>query len=182
MGGRGAIAAAAAVMAVVLSTAAPARAAYDHDSASAPVGGTPARMMKVATYVELNPATVQAGYLVGIRASCDDNTKPATVESEAFGEVKVYPQFEVLTAAVTVPAERDPRRYEVSLTCDGGERATTRLNVLSSGRPSEGPATGFGGMADDGSRGLLVGGGMVAILVGALLGVYTLRRRRAEAA
>jgi hypothetical protein len=160
MGGRGAIAAAAAVVAVLLSTAAPARAA--------------------AVYVELNPATVQAGYLVGIRASCDDNTKAATVESEAFGEVKVYPQFDVLTAAVTVPADRNPRRYEVRLTCEDGESATARLNVLEGGRPSEGPATGFGGMADDGSGGLLVGGGVVAIAVGVLLGVFTLRRRRAE--
>jgi hypothetical protein len=161
MGGRGVIAAAAAVVAVVLTSAAPARAA--------------------ATYVELNPATVQAGYLVGIRASCDDNTKPATVESEAFGEVKVYPQFDVLTAAVTVPADKDPRRYSVRLTCDGGESASARLNVLDGGRPSEGPATGLGGMADDGSGGLLVGGGVVAIAIGAVLGVYTLRRRRAEA-
>jgi hypothetical protein len=179
MGGRGAIAAAAAVVAVVLATAAPAHAAYDHDSASAPVAGTPVGM-KLAVYVELNPATVQAGYLVGIRASCDDNTKPATVESDAFGEVTVYPQFDVLTAAVTVPADKDPRRYNVRLSCDGGESATARLNVLSSGRPSEGPATGFGGMADDGSGDLLVGGGVVAIAVGALLGVYTLRRRRME--
>lgn len=163
MGGRGAIAAAAAVVAVVLSTAAPASA-----------------QRKADTYLELNPSTVQAGYLVGIRASCDDNTKPATVESEAFGEVKVYPQFDVLTAAVTVPADKDPRRYNVRLTCDGGESATARLNVLAGGRPSQGPATGFGGMAGDGRDGLLVGGGLAAIAVGALLGVYTLRRRRAE--
>lgn len=160
MRGRGAIAAAAAVVAVVLSTAAPARAA--------------------AVYVELNPATVQAGYLVGIRASCDDNTKPATVRSEAFGEVEVYPQYDVLTAAVTVPADKDARRYSVRLTCDGGERANAQLNVLAGGRPSAGPQTGFGGMADSGSRGLLVGGGMVAIAVAAVLGVHTLRRRRAE--
>jgi hypothetical protein len=172
MGGRGAIAATAAVVAVVLSTAAPAQAA--------PRGGASVRI-KAAVYVELNPATVQAGYLVGIRASCDDNTKPATVESEAFGEVKVYPQFDVLTAAVTVPADKDARRYSVRLSCDGGESATARLNVLDGGRPSEGPATGFGGMAGDGSGDLLVGGGVVAIVVGALLGVYTLRRRRAEA-
>ncbi|MFC0527045.1 hypothetical protein [Phytohabitans kaempferiae] len=179
MGGRGAIAAAAVIMAVVLSTAAPAHAADAHRSASVPQGGTTLRM-KAATYVELNPETVQAGYLVGIRASCDDNTKPATVESGAFGEVRVYPQFDVLTAAVTVPAERDARRYEVRLSCEGGGSATARLNVLPGGRPSEGPATGFGGMAGDGSGGLLVGGGVVAIAVGALLGAYTLRRRRAE--
>jgi hypothetical protein len=160
MGGRRVSAAAAVVAAVVLSVAAPARAA--------------------ATYVEVNPSTVQAGYLVGIRASCDDNTKPATVKSEAFGEVTVRPQYDVLTAAVTVPADTPPRTYTVRLTCDLLESATARLNVLEGGRPSEGPATGFGGMADDGRDGLLVSGGLVAIAVGALLGVFTLRRRRAE--
>ncbi|GAA4696460.1 hypothetical protein [Phytohabitans rumicis] len=159
MGGRGTIWAALLAVAAVLFVAAPARAA--------------------AIYVELSPETVQAGYLVGIRASCDDNSQPATVESDAFGEVKVYPQFEVLTAAVTVPADKDARRYTVRLRCAGGETATARLNVLASGQPSEGPATGFGGMADDGSRGLLVGGGLVAIAVAAVLGVVTLRRRRA---
>ncbi|GFJ92758.1 hypothetical protein [Phytohabitans rumicis] len=118
MGGRGTIWAALLAVAAVLFVAAPARAA--------------------AIYVELSPETVQAGYLVGIRASCDDNSQPATVESDAFGEVKVYPQFEVLTAAVTVPADKDARRYTVRLRCAGGETATARLNVLASGQPSEG--------------------------------------------
>lgn len=165
MGGRGTIAAivmiaAAGLLPAVLLPAPPARAA--------------------AVFVELNPETVQAGFLVGIRASCDDNTQPATVESEVFGEVKVYPQFDVLTAAVTVPADADARRYNVRLTCPGGGSASARLNVLAAGRPSEGPSTGFGGMAGgDRSAGLLIGGGLVAIVAAAVLGAVTLRRRRA---
>jgi hypothetical protein len=161
MGGRGTIAATVLIAAMTLLPAAPASA-------------------RAAVYVELNPETVQAGFLVGIRASCDDNTQPATVESDAFGEVKVYPQFDVLTAAVTVPDDADARRYDVRLTCPGGGSATARLNVLSAGRPSEGPDTGFGGMAGDRpSGGFLIGGGLVAIAAAAVLGVVTLRRRRA---
>jgi hypothetical protein len=160
MGGRGTIAAVVLIALTALLPAAPARAA--------------------AVYVELNPETVQAGFLVGIRASCDDNTKPASVESEAFGEVDVHPQFEVLTAAVTVPVDTGPRRYTVRLTCPGGGSASARLNVLPSGRPSEGPATGFGGTAgDDRSAGFLIGGGLVAILAAVVLGTVTRRRRRA---
>jgi hypothetical protein len=179
MGARGTIAAIVMIAVTALLPAAPARAASAHGSASAPQGGTTVRT-KSAVYIELNPETVQAGFLVGIRASCDENTEPATVESEAFGEVKVHPQFDLLTAAVTVPANTGARRYTVRLTCPGGGSASARLNVIPSGRPSEGPATGFGGMADDNrSAGFLIGGGLIAILAAAVLGTMTLRRRRA---
>lgn len=132
-------------------------------------------------FVEVNPETVQAGYLVGIRANCDDNTKPATVESEAFGEVTVRPQYDFLTAAVTVPADTDARRYTVRVRCPSGRSASTRLNVLASGRPSRGPATGFGGTAGADSGPLLITGGLAAIAAAAVLGVVTLRRRRIRA-
>ncbi|MFV2012714.1 MULTISPECIES: hypothetical protein [unclassified Micromonospora] len=141
------------------------------------LGAAPARAADV--FVDLNPSTVESGYLVGIRASCTDNTAPATVESDAFGSVEVRPQFEELTAAVTVPAETEAGSYRVRLTCPDDRSAATTLYVLDPTRPSRGPATGFGGTAgDDGAGGLLTGVGVVALAAGAVLGVLTLRRRR----
>jgi hypothetical protein len=133
-----------------------------------------------AVFVQVTPDTVQADFLVGIDASCTDNRRAATVESDAFGRVTVRPQNGALTAAATVPAGRRPGTYRVRLTCPDRRTATTTLRVLSSTRPSRGPATGFGGTAGDGdSARLLITGGLLAIAAGAGLGVFTLRRRRA---
>ncbi|SDY36984.1 hypothetical protein SAMN05444365_10227 [Micromonospora pattaloongensis] len=138
-------------------------------------GPAPARAADV--FVEVNPSTVEAGYLVGIRASCPTNTEPATVESDAFGSVTVRPQYDLLTAAATVPQDRRARSYRVRLACPGGRAATTTLRVVSGIRPSRGPATGFGGAAGgDGDR-LLVGGGLAAIAVGLALGLRARARR-----
>lgn len=130
-------------------------------------------------FVEVNPSTVEAGYLVGIRASCTANSAPATVESDAFGTVTVRPQYDLLTAAATVPEGTRARSYRVRLACPDGRAATTMLHVVTAVRPSRGPATGFGGSADDGSGGLLVTGGLTAIVAGLALGLLTRRRRRA---
>ncbi|WFE29044.1 hypothetical protein O7623_07635 [Solwaraspora sp. WMMD791] len=141
-------------------------------------GAPPAHAANV--FVELNPSTVESGYLVGIRASCTDNTASATVESDAFGTVEVHPQFEVLTAAVTVPAGTEAGSYRVRLNCPDDRSAATTLYVLDPTRPSRGPATGFGGTAgDDGDGGLRTGVGVVALAAAGVLGVLTLRRRRA---
>ncbi|MEJ3745786.1 hypothetical protein WEI85_21150 [Actinomycetes bacterium KLBMP 9797] len=142
------------------------------------VPGAPARAA-ADVFLEINPETVQAGYLVGLRASCTDNTKPATVTSDAFSDVTVQPQSGFLTAVVTVPAGTDAQRYDVELDCPTGPSATARLNVLAGSEPSRGPATGFGGMAGDGGGPLLLGGGLAALAAAAVLGVVTLRRRRA---
>jgi hypothetical protein len=128
-------------------------------------------------FVEVNPSTAEPGTLVGIRASCPDNSAPATVESEAFGQVAVRPQFEFLTAAVTVPDGTEAARYEVALNCPGGSTATTSLRVLGVTRPSSGPATGFGGTAGDNLGTLLLVAGMALVAGGAALGVLRLRRR-----
>ncbi|WP_326554216.1 hypothetical protein [Micromonospora sp. NBC_01813] len=150
--------------------------------AGAVLVATPAQAADV--FVDLNPSTVESGYLVGIRASCTDNTAPATVESDAFGTVEVRPQFDELTAAVTVPAGTEAGSYRVRLTCPDDRSATTTLYVLDPNRPSRGPATGFGGTAGGlGSGGpdagaLLAGVGAAALAAGAVLGVLTLRRRR----
>lgn len=138
--------------------------------------GAPARAADV--FIQVNPSTVEAGFLVGIKASCTDNTMPATAESEAFGTVTLQPQGGQLTAAAMVPAQTRAGPYRVRLNCPDGRSATTMLNVVNAKRPTRGPATGFGGAAGgDGMGGWLLGGGLAATALGAVLGVVTLRRR-----
>ena len=133
-------------------------------------------------FVQVSPTTVQAGYLVGIRASCRDNGQPATVESPAFGLVTVQPQDGVLTAAAMVGDRTRPDSYRVRLTCRGGETATTTLGVLSGGYPEKGPATGFGGAAGGGDPGdLLVTTGVASTVAGVVLALFAVRRRRGAA-
>jgi hypothetical protein len=64
-------------------------------------------------FVEVTPTTVDAGFLVGIRASCGGGSDPATVESGAFGKVTVHPQNGFLTAAATVPIGQRAGYYTV---------------------------------------------------------------------
>ncbi|WP_213450534.1 hypothetical protein [Rhizomonospora bruguierae] len=130
-------------------------------------------------FVEVTPSTAQVGRLVGIRAGCPENGKPATVSSTVFGQITVHPQDGFLTATATVPQSARAGDYVLRLRCPGGRSATTRLHVLDSGRPTRGPATGFGGMAHGGPPPglLLAGGGAVAIAAGLWIG----RRRRPSA-
>jgi hypothetical protein len=139
------------------------------------LGAAPALAADV--FVEANPSTVQAGFLVGIKASCRENNLPATVESPAFGVLTVQPQAGFLSAAAMVPADTRADTYRVRLSCPDGMTATTRLMVLGAQRPSRGPATGFGGTAGDDPGGLLLAGGLGALVLGAVLGFVTLRRR-----
>ena len=130
-------------------------------------------------FVEVNPSTVEAGFIVGIRASCPDNTRPAEVESRAFGEVVVHPQFGFLTAAATVRSDLNAQSYRVILDCpDTLLGAGTNLEVVVGNRPSQGPATGFGGMAGKNDGTTLLTGGAIALAAGLALAVITLRRRR----
>jgi hypothetical protein len=128
-------------------------------------------------YVQLSPSTVEAGYLVGIRASCSENTEPATVESAAFGTVTAQPQDGLLTAAALVPEGTDAGTFRVKLNCPDGRNGSTMLNVVAAGRPKRGPATGFGGSAGPDGADLLLGGGIAVTLLGAVLAMFTLRRR-----
>ncbi len=163
-----------------LSHAAAALAALALTGGAVALGAAPAHA--AAVFVELNPSTVPAGEEVGLRARCDDNLTAATVTSDAFtGKVTVRPRYGFLTATVTVPARTRPDDYRVRLTCAGGESATATLHVVARDRPARGPATGFGGSAGAGTMpAVLVTGGLVAIGGGGLLGVLTLRRRRAH--
>ncbi|MEU8016963.1 hypothetical protein AB0B74_13480 [Micromonospora parva] len=145
-----------------------------------PPGGAP-QPGPVDIFVEVSPSTVQPGYLVGIRASCRDNSVGATVVSDAFGAVGVQPQRGVLTAAPMVRERTRPGNYRVKLECRDGETASTMLQVVKktpSPQPSRGPATGFGGGAGGMTGNLLLPAGAALTITGLILAVVALRRPR----
>jgi hypothetical protein len=146
--------------------------------AVAVVPGAPA--LAAAVFVETNPSTVPAGDEIGLRASCDDNLRDATVTSDAFGGLRVVvtPRYGFLTATVRVPARTKADDYRVRLTCPGGEGATSTLHVVAKDRPARGPATGGGGTAGGTAAPALIGGGLTAVAGGLLLALFTARRRR----
>ncbi|WP_025618540.1 hypothetical protein [Salinispora cortesiana] len=132
-------------------------------------------------FVEVNPSTVKAGYLVGIRASCRDNSIPAVVWSDAFGRVQVKSDNGLLTATAMVRERTLPGSYRVKLECRGGETASTMLQVVKSVAPSRGPATGFGGSAGNVSGGLLLPFGVALTVAGLVVWLVSLRRLRGAA-
>ncbi|MET7750144.1 hypothetical protein [Micromonospora sp. NPDC005367] len=132
----------------------------------------------VDVFVEVSPSTVQPGYLVGIKASCRDNSIPATVVSDAFGRVQAQPQHGLLTAAPMVRERTFPGNYRVKLECRDGQTASTMLQVVKSVKPSRGPATGFGGTAGGFRGGLLVPFGVALAVAGLIVALVTLRRPR----
>jgi len=129
-------------------------------------------------FVEANPSTVPAGNEVALRASCDDNLKTAKVDSGLFGTVTVSPTFGFLTATATVPASTRAGDYQLDLRCPDGRTASTLLHVVAKLQPSQGPATGGGGMAPGRHAPALIGSGLAIIAAAAVLGGLTLRRRR----
>ncbi|MEV0155947.1 hypothetical protein AB0H57_19690 [Micromonospora sp. NPDC050686] len=146
-------------------------------------------------FVEVTPGTVEPGFLVGIRASCRDNSVPATVVSDAFGRVQVQPQRGLLSATPMVRDRTRPGNYRVKLECPNDGTASTMLQVVKrvnptrtptrqpTHRPVPGPATGFGGTADSG-RGLddlLLPGGLALTVAGVTVGLVARRRPRGSA-
>jgi hypothetical protein len=132
-----------------------------------------------AVFVEINPSTARVGDEVGIRASCTDNLKEATVTADPFTAViTVKPSFGFLTATVRVPETTPVGDYPVTLRCPDGQTATSTLHVVAKVEPAQGPATGGGGTAPGRSAPMLVGGGLLAIAAGLVLAVVSLRRRR----
>ncbi|MEW2326988.1 hypothetical protein AB0880_04145 [Micromonospora chersina] len=148
--------------------------------AAEPAPGQPGTQPSPAdvVFVEVTPSTVEPGFLVGIRASCRDNSVPATVVSDAFGRIQVQPQRGLLTASPMVRDRTRPGNYRVKLECPGGQTASTMLQVVERVQPSRGPATGFGGTAGGGGLGgLLVPVGLGLTVVGAVVGVVASRRQ-----
>ncbi|MGA3564303.1 hypothetical protein [Melissospora conviva] len=136
-------------------------------------GAAPAAAADIS--VRVTPGTVQAGSLVGIQGSCRANTAPATVTSDAFGTVTLQPQGGVLTAAAAVPATTEPGMYSVRLDCPDSLDAATMLQVLASGQPAQGPATGFGGGEGSGAQRWLLLVGLLSTVAGLVLGGAWLR-------
>ncbi|MEV0942747.1 hypothetical protein AB0I90_20545 [Micromonospora wenchangensis] len=163
--------------------ATPALAAAPGPGQPPPDGGGDPQPPPGVLFVEVTPGTVEPGYLVGIRASCHDNSIPATVVSDAFGRVQVQPQHGLLTAAPMVRERVRPGNYRVKLECPDGATASTALQVVKKVKPSPGPHTGFGGAAGGGGMpgGLLVPGGLALTIAGAVVGIVAARRPRGVA-
>lgn len=135
-----------------------------------------------STFVEVTPNTAQAGSRVNLRASCDNgNNNQANVESEAFGRVVLRPDNGFLTGSVVIPGNKAPGAYGVNLRCPNGSTATTTLTVVNMSKPTQGPATGAGGTANDGSGRLMATGAAAVIAVVSALWLIGTRRGRTEA-
>ena len=138
----------------------------------------PSAARAASIYLEVNPSTVPAGDQVGLRASCDDNLKAASVSSGLFGTVQVKPQYGLLTATVTVPASTKAGDYKIELHCPDNKTASATLHVVAKVEPAQGPATGGGGTRPGRYAPAMIGTGLLVFAAGAVLGVLTLRRRR----
>jgi hypothetical protein len=144
----------------------------------------PARAAQGGVFVQVNPNTIQAGFQVGINASCGEDLNPASVTSRAFGEVTLTPYqgSRFLSGSATVPANTPADEYKVDLKCANGSTATTDLFVLGMAQPTRGPSTGGGGTAAAGPPDdlnlapALLGGASATVLV-AGLGLLLARRR-----
>ncbi|HEY8473337.1 MAG TPA: hypothetical protein VIL37_11985 [Natronosporangium sp.] len=150
--------------------------------ATAPAAPSPALAhAQGGVFVQVNPNTIQAGYQVGIHASCGEDLNPATVRSRAFGEVTLtpLPGSRFLQGSATVPSDTRAGQYEVDLRCANGNRAQAELFVLGMSQPTRGPNTGGGGALGGGGpvvpAPLLVGGVSAAALAA---GIGLLRARR----
>lgn len=136
-----------------------------------------ARAAQGGVFVQVNPNTVQAGYQVGVHASCGEDLNPATVKSRAFGEITLTPYqgSRSLSGSATVPSNTRPGQYDVELKCANGGRATADLFVLGMAQPTRGPNTGGGGTAGAGGAPadpapvLLAGAGTAALAAGLIL-------------
>ncbi|GIJ22563.1 hypothetical protein [Micromonospora lutea] len=165
-----------------VSAATPARAAGAPVAAGQPADGQPgapagAPQPGPNVFVEVSPSMVEPGHLVGLRASCHDNSVGAIVVSDAFGRVAVQPQRGLLTGTAMVKDRVLPGNYRVKLECRGGETASTMIQVVRQMKPSRGPATGFGGSAGAVTSSLLLPGGLALTVTGMVLWVTATRRR-----
>jgi hypothetical protein len=141
---------------------------------------SPPALAAQGVFVEVNPNTIQAGYQVGIYASCGEDLNPATVKSGAFGEITLTPRSgsDYLSGSATVPADTRAGEYKVDLKCANGATASAELFVLGMAKPTRGPDTGGGGTASAGGPPappvLLAGASTIALAAG--LGLLLVRR------
>jgi hypothetical protein len=156
----------------VLLTASPTFA----DATTAPNPGTSSTPTR---YLEVIPSTVQAGKSISLRANCIDNLQKATVHAALFKTVTLKYNGPILTGNAAIPATTQPGDYQLTLDCEDKTGAATKvLHVVARVEPNQGPATGGGGTAPGRNAPLLMGGGAVALIVGLMLAVAALRRRR----
>ncbi len=146
---------------------------------------TPAPAHADGEYIKITPSTIQAGFQVEIVAWCGDNVNPATVKSDAFGVVTITPQPDprdsgkyLHRGTATIPQDKQPRAYSVTMTCPSNQTATTTLHVVNYNLPSRGPRTGGGALANDGNA-TMIGLGSAAAGAGAVLFMLARRRRHA---
>jgi multidrug efflux pump subunit AcrB len=135
-------------------------------------------VLAASVFVETNPSTARAGDEVGVRASCTDNLKAATVTAGPIGKVTVSPRYGFLTTTAKVPADTRAGDYTVSLKCPDGKTAKSTLHIVAKVEPVRGPATGGGGTSPGRYAPALIGGGVTAIAAGLFLAVFSGRRRR----
>jgi hypothetical protein len=130
-------------------------------------------------FLEVRPSTAPVGDQITLRANCLDNSKNATVSGGPFDTVTVTPSNGYLTAKAVIPTTADLGAYQLLLTCpDNTTKATATMHVVTRVQPSQGPATGGGGTAPGRNAPLLMGGGAAALVLGLVLAVATVIRRR----
>lgn len=134
-------------------------------------------------YLKVTPSTIQAGFQVEIEGFCGDNVNPAFVKSDAFGVVTITPTQDsragrfIHRGTATVPRDKMPRAYPVSMTCPSQVSATTTLHVVNNTVPPKGPMTGGGALATKSmAANAFTFAGVGAIVLGSL--VLLVRRRR----
>jgi hypothetical protein len=134
-------------------------------------------------WVEVTPATIQAGAKVAIKASCGDNSNSATVTSPAFGTLTVQPWNSLLFAEIDLPVTAPAGTHQVTVNCRTGASANTTLTVLGGAPGTVGPHTGGGFLAHSQETSTrrpvtwLVAG-LGALLLAAAVRTVTIRRRR----
>ena len=134
-------------------------------------------------YLRVTPSTVQAGFPIEIEGFCGNNVDQAAVKSDAFGVVTITSVLDPRThrhlhrGTATIPTNKSPMAYPVTMTCPSNQTATTTLHVVNFNVPPKGPMTGGGGVA---GNSLLTNAFTLAGIGGLALGsLLLLWRRRA---
>lgn len=130
-----------------------------------------------AAGLQVNPSSVVAGTSIRLTASCSDSNT-ASASSEAFATVNMSPAASggVLYADAIVRAGTAPGIYTATAACGNGAKLQNTFTVYVA--PSQGPATGGGGLAAT-TKTPMVASGVILVAAGLGMGLLALRRRRA---